>query len=69
MRAQHWKLVFHHFDQNHNGAIDGDELKTALEQFDYKLSEPLQDLLQRKYGTGLPYPMSFAHYSRLFNLS
>jgi Ca2+-binding EF-hand superfamily protein len=57
VRAQSWEGAFRHFDQNNNNAIDGDELQQALEQFGYHLSSQLQNLLKRKYGTGL----SFEH--------
>jgi hypothetical protein len=42
-----------------------------LERFGHKLSTPLQELLQRKYGAGLSffeYPISSAHCSRLLKL-
>jgi Ca2+-binding EF-hand superfamily protein len=70
VRAQSWEGVFRHFDKNNNNAIDGDELQQALERFGYNLSQPLQDLLKRKYGAGLSFghPMSSAHCSRLLNL-
>jgi Ca2+-binding EF-hand superfamily protein len=70
VRAQAWESVFRHFDKSHNGTIDGDELRQALEQFGYKLSPPLQDLLKRKYGTGLSFehPISSAHCLRLLIL-
>ena len=55
LRAQSWEGVFHHFDQNSNNAIDGNELEQALERFGYHLSPQLQDLLKRKYGAGLPF--------------
>ena len=53
VRAQNWQAVFHHFDQNKNGVIDGDEMKVALERFGYHLSSQLVWLLRRKYGAGL----------------
>jgi hypothetical protein len=51
--AQSWEGAFRHFDQNNNNAIDGDELRLALERFGYRLSPALQNLLKRKYGAGL----------------
>jgi Ca2+-binding EF-hand superfamily protein len=70
LRAQSWEGVFRHFDKNNNKTIDDDELEQALEQFGYKLSPQLQDLLKRKYGAGLSFEhtMSSAHYSRLLHL-
>ena len=53
MRAQAWESAFRRFDKNHNNSIDEDELQQALEQYGYKLSPQLQDLLKRKYGAGL----------------
>jgi Ca2+-binding EF-hand superfamily protein len=49
-----WEGVFHHFDQNNNNAIDGNELEQALERFGYHLSHQLQELLKRKYD--VPWP-------------
>jgi Ca2+-binding EF-hand superfamily protein len=70
VRAQSWERVFQRFDTNNSNTIDGDELQQALKELGYELSPPLQDLLKRKYGTGLSFehPMSSTHCSRLFNL-
>ena len=43
----------HSADSNHDNTINDDELQQALEQYGYKLSPQLQDLLKRKYGAGL----------------
>jgi Ca2+-binding EF-hand superfamily protein len=53
VRAQAWEGAFRRFDKNNNNIIDGDEMQQALEQYGYKLSSPLQDLLKRKYGAEL----------------
>ncbi|KAH9053921.1 hypothetical protein EDB87DRAFT_1648679 [Lactarius vividus] len=44
-----WQGVFRHFDRDRSGSIDGTELQNALNQFGYRLSPQLLDLLQRKY--------------------
>jgi len=49
--AQDWQGVFLHFDRDRSGTIDGQELHQALNQFGYRLSPQLLNLLQRKYGT------------------
>jgi Ca2+-binding EF-hand superfamily protein len=68
VRAQDWESVFNRFDTNHNRTIDGGELQPALKELGYELPDALQDLLQRKYGTGLSFehPMSSVHGSHLF---
>jgi len=68
-----WQNVFKHFDRDHSGSIDGQELRDALSQFGFNLSPPLLDLLQRKYdvkatatgGHGRPAPgISFDRFVR-----
>jgi len=44
-----WQGVFLHFDRDRSGTIDGNELQAALNQFGYRLSPNLLNLLQRKY--------------------
>jgi len=46
-----WQGVFHHFDRDRSGSIDGTELQNALNQFGYRLSPQLLNLLQRKYAS------------------
>jgi Ca2+-binding EF-hand superfamily protein len=48
--VQDWKGVFRHFDHDGSGTIDGQELRSALNQFGYNLSPQLLSLVQRKYG-------------------
>lgn len=45
-----WQNIFHYFDKDRSGSIDGKELHDALAQFGYNLSPQLVDLLQRKYA-------------------
>ncbi|KAF9465223.1 hypothetical protein BDZ94DRAFT_416659 [Collybia nuda] len=65
-----WQNVFKHFDRDHSGSIDGQELRDALAQFGYNLSPPLLDLVQKKYanqtvGHGAPVPgISFDRFVR-----
>jgi Ca2+-binding EF-hand superfamily protein len=47
--VQDWKGVFRHFDHDGSGTIDGQELRSALNQFGYNLSPQLLSLVQRKY--------------------
>lgn len=47
---QDWQGVFLHFDRDRSGTIDGNELQAALNQFGYRLSPNLLNLLLRKYG-------------------
>jgi Ca2+-binding EF-hand superfamily protein len=49
-KTQDWQGVFLHFDRDRSGTIDGNELQAALNQFGYRLSPNLLNLLQRKYG-------------------
>jgi Ca2+-binding EF-hand superfamily protein len=49
--AQDWQGVFLHFDRDRSGTIDSQELQSALNQFGYRLSPQLLNLVQRKYGT------------------
>jgi len=46
-----WQGVFQHFDRDRSGSIDGTELQNALNQFGYRLSPQLLNLLQRKYAS------------------
>ncbi|KAI0260133.1 EF-hand [Gloeopeniophorella convolvens] len=48
---QEWQHVFRHFDADQSGAIDGTELRSALNQFGYELSPELLRLLVAKYAT------------------
>ncbi|KAG6899850.1 hypothetical protein C0993_006273 [Termitomyces sp. T159_Od127] len=50
IKARDWQNVFRHFDRDRSGSIDANELRDALGQFGYRLSPPLLDLLQKKYG-------------------
>lgn len=49
-REQDWQGVFLHFDRDRSGTIDGQELQQALNQFGFRLSPQLLNLLERKYG-------------------
>ena len=55
-KPQDWQGVFLHFDRDRSGTIDGNELQAALNQFGYRLSPNLLNLLQRKYGAHRPEP-------------
>jgi len=44
-----WQNVFHHFDTDKSGSIDGQELNNALKQFGFNLSPQLLHLLEAKY--------------------
>lgn len=44
-----WQNCFRSFDRDNSGNIDRNELKTALNNFGYRLSEGLVDMLIRKY--------------------
>jgi Ca2+-binding EF-hand superfamily protein len=44
-----WQGVFLHFDRDRSGTIDSQELQSALNQFGYRLSPQLLNLVQRKY--------------------
>ncbi|CAB0033936.1 unnamed protein product [Trichogramma brassicae] len=44
-----WQNCFRSFDRDNSGNIDKNELKTALTNFGYRLSEPIIDTLMRKY--------------------
>lgn len=51
--TQDWQRVFIHFDRDRSGTIDGQELQQALNQFGFRLTPQLLNLLERKYGTRL----------------
>ncbi|KAI9507755.1 hypothetical protein F5148DRAFT_75870 [Russula earlei] len=53
-----WQGVFLHFDRDRSGTIDGNELQNALNQFGYKLSPQLLNLLQRKYDVTASAPQT-----------
>ncbi|XP_008557786.1 programmed cell death protein 6 isoform X2 [Microplitis mediator] len=44
-----WQNCFRSFDRDNSGNIDRNELKTALTNFGYRLSDGLVDMLVRKY--------------------
>lgn len=44
-----WENCFRSFDRDNSGNIDRNELKTALTNFGYRLSEQTIDMLIRKY--------------------
>lgn len=44
-----WQNCFRSFDRDNSGNIDRNELKTALINFGYRLSDGIVDLLLRKY--------------------
>ncbi|CAG5103147.1 Similar to Pdcd6: Programmed cell death protein 6 (Mus musculus) [Cotesia congregata] len=44
-----WQNCFRSFDRDNSGNIDRNELKTALTNFGYRLSDGLVDMLLRKY--------------------
>jgi len=56
-----WQGVFLHFDRDRSGTIDGQELQAALNQFGYRLSPQLLNLVQRKYGSA-PAPAAARGY-------
>ena len=45
-----WQNVYRHFDRDHSGSIDANELRQALNQFGYNLSPQLLHLVEAKYG-------------------
>jgi len=47
-----WQNVFKHFDADHSGSINGEELNNALKQFGFNLNPQLLHLLEAKYGVG-----------------
>jgi len=57
-----WQGVFHHFDRDRSGSIDGTELQSALNQFGYRLSPMLLTLLQRKYDVKASAPQTQGVY-------
>jgi len=57
-----WQGVFHHFDRDRSGTIDGTELQNALNQFGYRLSPMLLTLLQRKYDVKASAPQTHGGY-------
>jgi len=44
-----WENCFRSFDRDNSGNIDRNELKTALTNFGYRLSDQIIDMLIRKY--------------------
>jgi len=44
-----WQNVFKHFDRDHSGSIDQQELGEALRQFGYTLSPQLLHAVEKKY--------------------
>lgn len=44
-----WQGCFRSFDRDNSGNIDKQELKTALTNFGYRLSDPFYDLMVRKF--------------------
>lgn len=44
-----WEGCFRSFDRDNSGNIDRHELKTALTNFGYRLSDQIIDMLIRKY--------------------
>lgn len=44
-----WQNCFRSFDSDNSGNIDQNELKTALTAFGYRLSDPLVNMLVRKF--------------------
>ncbi|XP_020283643.1 programmed cell death protein 6 isoform X1 [Pseudomyrmex gracilis] len=53
-----WENCFRSFDRDNSGNIDRNELKTALNNFGYRLSDHIIDMLIRKYdraGNGTIY--------------
>lgn len=57
-----WQGVFHHFDRDRSGTIDNTELQNALNQFGYRLSPMLLNLLQRKYDVKASAPQVHPGY-------
>ncbi|XP_015510600.1 programmed cell death protein 6 isoform X2 [Neodiprion pinetum] len=47
-----WQSCFRSFDRDNSGNIDRDELKTALTNFGYRLSDHIINTLIRKYDRG-----------------
>jgi len=45
-----WQNIFHHFDADRSGSIEGPELTNALRQFGYNLNPQLVQLVVAKYG-------------------
>jgi len=46
-----WQKVFHHFDADKSGSIDGRELANALSRFGYSLTPNLLSLVEQKYAS------------------
>jgi len=44
-----WQNVFSHFDADHSGSIEGNELSNALSQFGYNLPPHIIQLITAKY--------------------
>lgn len=47
-----WQNCFRSFDKDNSGNIDKNELKTALVNFGYRLSDQIVETLMRKYDRG-----------------
>ncbi|KAL1730227.1 hypothetical protein EV714DRAFT_284263 [Schizophyllum commune] len=65
-----WQNVFRHFDRDHSGSIDGQELADALSNFGYRLTPQLLQLIEQKYvsapaeGYGPPPGITFDRFVR-----
>nr|CAF74916.1 apoptosis-linked gene 2 [Suberites domuncula] len=50
--VQDWQTTFRSYDRDNSGSIDKTELKTALTNFGYRLSDQFYELLIRKFDRG-----------------
>ncbi|KAL1455370.1 hypothetical protein WDU94_009469 [Cyamophila willieti] len=66
-----WQNCFKSFDKDNSGNIDKKELKTALQQFGYRLEDGTVDILVRKFdheGKGTMLFDDFIHCCVMLNL-
>jgi EF-hand domain len=45
-----WRTVFHRFDRDRSGSIEGRELAEALRSFGFNLSPAILRVVEQKYG-------------------
>ncbi|KCV72696.1 hypothetical protein H696_00275 [Fonticula alba] len=60
-----WVNVFRQFDRDQSGSIDIHELRTALRQFGYALSDQMVSILLRKYSVPDQTGIAFDHFIEL----
>jgi len=64
-----WQGVFRHFDQDGSGSIDGRELRRALSNFGYNLSNHTLNIIEQRYAVppdeyGRPVGITFDRFVR-----